>query len=130
MNIVKECFEEHGVALMERLQGTGFSLEQARQLLPEAATSISDITQDTGVVKLVTELASDGPSVLLGKINANAIADKLDMDSGLVKQGLETIIPVVSEAITDKGDGILGAVSSLAGGSADDLINSAKKLFD
>lgn len=129
MNIIKECFDEHGGAFTESLENAGFSFEQARQFLPEAASSILDLTQDASAVQIITGLSSDGPSTLHNAINVDAIAEKLDMSPNHVTSGLEAIMPILSQAITDKGDGKLGLVSSLAGGSVDDLISSAKKLF-
>lgn len=115
MNIIKECFDEHDVAFMESLKDAEFSFEQARQFLPQAASSISDVTHETGVVKFITQLASDGPSKLLSNINTHAIADKSGIDAGQVRHGLEIIMLVLSKAIINKCDGILGAVSSLSG---------------
>ena len=51
------------------------------------------------------------------------------MDVDQVSSGLLAIMPVLSSVMSDKSEGILDAVSSLAGGSTEDLINAAKKFF-
>ena len=59
------------------------------------------------------------------------------MDADQVSSGLLAIMPVLSSVMSDilstvmsdKSEGIFDAVSSLAGGSTEDLINSAKKFF-
>ena len=51
------------------------------------------------------------------------------MDTEQVSSGLVAIIPVISKVMSDKSEGLFGAVSSLAGGSSEDLIDSDKKIF-
>ena len=126
---IKECIEENASTFTRSLQGAGFSPEQASKFLPEAASGILDSTKDSGITQLIAGFASGGPSKLLSLVNADAIADKLGMDANQVSSGLVAMIPVLSQLITDKGDGILGKVSSLSGDSSGDLINSAKNLF-
>ncbi len=101
-------------------QSAGFSIEQAERILPEAAS---------GITQLIAGFASGGPAKLLSEINVDAITDKLGMDANQVSTGLVAIMPVLSNLMSDKSEGLLGEVSSLVAGSSEGLINSAKKFF-
>ena len=116
MDFLKECFEEHDGVLTEQLKGAGFSADQASQFLPEAASGILDSARDMDVAELSSQLVSDGPSQLLSAVNVDSIAEKLGMNPDLVTKGLAAIAPVLSQAFAQKGEGLMGAVSSLAPG--------------
>ncbi len=116
MDLIKECFEENGGALTEQLKAAGFSGDQAGQFLPEAASGIIDSAQGMNIAEITSQLVSDGPSQFLSAVNVNAIAEKLGMSSDLVTKGLAAIAPVLSQAFAQKGDGLLGAASSMAPG--------------
>jgi len=116
MDFIKECFKEQDGAFLEQLKGAGFSTDQARQFLPEAASGILDSAQDTGIEAITKQLVADGPSQLLSSVNADAIAEKLGMNSDLVAKGLAAIAPVLAQAFSQKSDGLVGAVTSLAPG--------------
>ncbi len=126
---IRECFEENAGAFTRSLQGAGFSVEQAGKFLPEAASGILESTKESGITQLSAGFASGDPAKPLSDINVDAIADKLGMDADQVSSGLLAIMPVLSSVMSDKSEGILDAVSSLAGGSTEDLINAAKKFF-
>jgi len=116
MDFIKDCFEEHGDALTEQLEGAGFSADQARQFLPEAASGILESAQGLDVADMSQQLIADSPSPLLSAINVDAIAEKLGMNSDLVTEGLAAIAPLLSQAFAQKGEGLMGAVSSMAPG--------------
>lgn len=124
---IRECFEENAGAFTRGLQAAGFSVEQADKFLPEAASGILESTNESGITQLIAGFASGGPAKLLSEINVDAIADKLGTDADQVSSGLVAIMPVLSSVMSDKSEGILEAVSYLAGGSPEDLINSAKQ---
>jgi len=75
-----------------------------------------DSAQDTGVEAIAKQLASDSPAQLLSSVNTNAIAEKLGMNADLVTKGLAAIAPVLAQAFSQKNDGLVGAVTSLAPG--------------
>ena len=116
MDFLKECFEENDGALTEQLKGAGFSADQASQFLPEAASGILDSARDMDVAEVSSQLVSDGPSQLLNAVYVDSIAEKLGMNPDLVTKGLAAIAPVLSQAFAQKGEGLMGAVSSLAPG--------------
>lgn len=116
MDLIKECFQEQDGAFTEQLKAAGFSTDQARQFLPGAASALLDSTQDKGVEEMTRQLSSDGPDQLLGAVNVNAIAGKLGMSPDLVGKGLSAIAPLLAQAFLQKGDGLVGAVTSLAPG--------------
>jgi len=116
MDIIENCFKEHGGALIEQLTVAGFSVDQATQFLPEAASGIANATQDTGVEQITSRLLSGDPSELFDSVNVAAIAAKLGIDSDLVTKGLAAIAPVLAKTLSQKSDGLIGAVSSLAPG--------------
>jgi len=116
MDFIKDCFEEHGDVLTKQLEGAGFSADQASQFLPEAASGILESAQGLDVAEISQQLIADDPSSLLGAFNADAIAEKLGMNSDLVTKGLAAIAPLLSQAFAQKGEGLMGAVSSMAPG--------------
>lgn len=116
MDFIKDCFEEHGDALTEQLEGAGFSADQASQFLPEAASGILESAQGLDLAEISQQLIADGPSPLLSAINTDAIAEKLGMNSDLVTKGLAAIAPLLSQEFAQKGEGLMGAVSSMAPG--------------
>ena len=61
MDFIKECFNEHSSAFTEALTGTGFSADQAKQFLPEAASGIVDATQGAGIQEMIQVVAHDAP---------------------------------------------------------------------
>lgn len=126
---IRECFEENAGAFTSSLQGAGFSVEQAENFLPEAASGILESTKESGITQLIAGFTSGGSEKLLRDFDVEAIADKLGMDADQVSTGLVAIMPVLSNLMSDKSEGLLGAASSLVGGSSEGLINSAKKFF-
>lgn len=130
MDFITECFEQHSGAFTEKLAGAGFSIDQAKQFLPEAASGIFNATQDAGAEQMITGLITGGPSKLISSINITEMASKLGMNSEQISSGLEAIAPLLSQVLSETNNGVVGAVSSLTGGSTADLISSAKKLFN
>lgn len=116
MDFLKECFKENDGALMEKLKGAGFSTAQARQFLPEAASGFSEATQDMSAEQVAGQLVSDDPAQFLRSVNANAIAEKLGMNSNLVNKGLAVIAPAIALVFAQKSDGLVDAVTSLTPG--------------
>jgi hypothetical protein len=116
MDFIKDSFKEHEGALIEQLKVAGFSVDQAKQFLPEAATGILDSTQDAGVEQITKRLLSGDPSELSGSVDIAAIAAKLGIDSDQVTKGLAAIAPILARVLSQKGGGLLGAVSSFAPG--------------
>ena len=116
MEIIKNCFKEHGAALIEQMTMARLSVDQATQFLPEAASGVLNSTQDTGVEQITTRLLSGDPSELSDSVNIAEIAAKLGIDSDLVAKGLAAIAAVLAKTPSQKSDGLIGAVSSLAPG--------------
>lgn len=117
MNFIKECFEENSGAFTEKLEGVGFSIEQAQNFLPETATSILASGQNIDIAQAIRDLLSETPGQLLNSIDVDSISEKLDIHSNQVRSGLGAIAPVLSKVILQKDKGIVDAISSLAWGS-------------
>jgi len=129
MNFITTCFTEYDSALSELLKGAGFSADQARMFLPNAASGIIDSFQSKDIEEIISAFGSKEPTQLIGTININAIAKKVNMDSDQVTSGFEAIAPVLSQAFTHNTDGMVGAAISIAWQSKRDYISSVKRLF-
>lgn len=129
MDFIKKFIEEHSKELTDNLTSSGFSVEQAKQFLPEAASGIMSVSQNHGVDKLVTAFSSGQQDDLLSMVNIDNIASRVGIDVSQVISGFESIIPVITDYFSQKSGGLGGALSSLAAGSADDLLGSVKKLW-
>lgn len=125
MDVISEFFDQNESHLMQKLEGAGFSVNQARDFLPEAAESILRSTQNTGIAQAITGLLDD-PAQLMDSINANEIVEKLKMRPERVASGFGVIIPVLSRALSQKRNGIVGSIGR---GSVGDFMSSARKLF-
>ena len=130
MEFIKALINENNSSLTDSLSSAGFSLEQVSQFLPEAASSISDAINISGVEQIVSGVASGGSGKLLNSIDIIQIASKTGMSSEQVKEGFEAILPAVTNIITQNGGSIGDALSSVIGGGSGGLFGAAKKLFD
>lgn len=102
MNLINECFDEHGSALSKILQDAGFSIDQADNFLPEAALGIVESILKTSVFQTFSPLLSDYPCKSKITIDINTIAKKLDMSSGQVTSGLHAIAPILLQIYSQK----------------------------
>ena len=112
MEILKNLISEHGPSLMSALTESGFSTDQAKQFLPEAAQGMSDVISSGGISKLLSGGdEGDMASTIMGKIDIESIASKVGIDSSLASNGLTALIPKVLALINTEG----GGLSSLLG---------------
>lgn len=114
MDVIKECFRENAGTFTEKLKAAGFSVDQARQFLPEIESSILDSVENSGVAKMITCLVSEEPSRMFSTSDINLMAIKLGMNSDQVMSGLEAIMPVMTRAFSKNNYETVGAVDSLA----------------
>jgi len=129
MNFITTCFTEYDSALSELLKGAGFTADQTRKFLPNAASGIVDSFQCKDIEEIISAFGSKEPTQLIGSINVIAIAKKVDMNPDQVTSGFEAIAPVISQAFMHNSDGMVGAAISIAWQSKRDYISSVKRLF-
>jgi len=116
MNFVTEFFDIYASDLTERLQGAGFTAEQAGRFLPEAASGILKSFHHKEIESIIATMNIDNPARLVDAVNISSIAEKIGINSFLVKTGVEVIAPVMAEAFSKSGDGIFVAAASIAWG--------------
>jgi len=127
LNFIQKFFGVNSSVLSERLQDSGFTVEQASKFLPEAASGILNAYQHKEIELIISALEMDKPTKLLKTVNVNAIANNIDMNSDQVRAGFEVLAPVMSKAFTKYSGGIVGAAASIAWGSTGDFLNLVKK---
>ncbi len=112
MDFLKDCFEQHDDAYIEHLQIAGYSTEQARQFMPEAASRFAHRARNKGAGQITAQLAEIGLARFIGPGHLDAISEKLGMDSAQVRMGLAAITPVLAKTIARKADSLSGRASS------------------
>lgn len=116
MDFLMDCFEQHDGAYIEHLEVAGYSTEQARQFMPEAASRFAHCARNKGVGQITAQLAEIGLARFIGPRNLDAICERLGMDSTQVRMGLAAITPVLAQTIARKADRLSGAASSTTRG--------------
>ena len=111
--------------LAGNLVRAGFSQDQAREFLAVAASSILESFHHREIEEIIAAMGSEEPTRLLNTVNVNALADKLGINAYLVRQGFETVSPVMSRAFSANSRGIVGAAASIAWGSDTDFARLA-----
>ena len=86
--------------LISALIGRGFTLEQAQNFLPEAGVSVISAFRDNG--------GTTDPESIRGIIDLAAIATKAGVDSNLLNNGMDYIIPSILSQIDDDMGRIFG----------------------
>jgi hypothetical protein len=81
--------------LISALRGRGFTLEQAQSFLPEAGSSVIYALSDHG--------GTTDPESIRGNIDLAALATKAGVDSKLVNDGMDYIIPSILSQMEDDG---------------------------
>ena len=104
MDLIRECFDNQNKALMQRLVGVEFSLDQARQFLPEAALSLCLSSRKTSEFQTIASLFTKSHYQLLRNIDVDAIAKNTGIDSVQVTNGLHAIAPLLLQAYAKKSN--------------------------
>jgi len=106
---IKEILSGHGPELLKTLEQVGFSAEQAQQFLPEAGQKIAAAVSGGGLGDL---LSGDAVGGLLENVDVASLTSKLGIDSGLVRSGLNAIVPQILEGLKGGTGGLLGGLGS------------------
>jgi hypothetical protein len=104
MNLIRQCFDQQNKALMQRLVGVDFSLDQARQFLPEAALGLCLSSQKTSEFQTIASLFTKSHYQLLRNIDVDAIAKNTGIDAVRVTIGLHAIAPLLLQAYAQKSN--------------------------
>ena len=107
------------------LMRAGFSSDQAREFLTTAASSILESFHHREIEEIIAAMGSAEPTRLLNTVNVNVLADKLGINAYLVRQGFETVSPVMARAFSANSRGVVGAAASIAWGSDTDFAKLA-----
>ncbi len=119
MDFLTDCFEQHDGAYIEHLEVAGYSTEQARQFMPEAASRFAHRARNKGAGQITAQLAEIGLARFIGPGHLEAICEKLGMDSVQVRMGLAAITPVLAQTIARKADSLSSVASSTRQGLFD-----------
>ena len=107
---IQEIISSQGPALLSKLQGVGLSADQAKDFLPAAGEQVSQAASGGGIASL---LGGGGVDDLLKNVDIGAIAEKVGIDKALAEKALQSIVPMVMDAV--KGGGAGGMLGGLAG---------------
>jgi len=112
MDMITNLLSVQGSELISGLVSNGFSQEQAEGFLPEAASSIMSAMSNAP--------DGEGAGNILGKIDIASLAESVNLDSSMVINGLQSIIPaLIAKFGMENSD-----IDSLGG-----LFGSVKKFF-
>lgn len=130
MEMVRQLFKEHAGTFTDALSAAGFSAEQAKAFLPDAASSLINATENMDIDQVITAFTSRDKTELLAMLKPDAISAKHGLDNEKVSQGMSSIVSTASELFVSNS-GVTGALSSLtdSAGTGDGMLNMAKKLF-
>ena len=123
MNFIEKFFGVNSSVLSERLEQSGFSTEQARSFLPEAASAILKAFKHKEIEQIIAALETEVPEKLLNAVNINEIAKHTGINSDQVTSGFEAIAPLMAKAFRKYSGGIVGAAASVAWGNTGDFLN-------
>ena len=129
MEFIKYMINEHRGDLTESLSSAGFSADQAKNFLPEIASSISSACDKDGIESIVSGMTSGNYSQLLESINIGDIASKLGIHSELVSSGFESIIPALNNLFSTNGTGLPDTISAATIQSDGDLLDIVNTLY-
>lgn len=124
MDILNELIADHGSELIDSLSESGFSVEQARDFLPEAAQGVRDALSTGDLVSLLGSDTDNIVATLVEKVNTTAITEQLGLDEAMVNNGLQVLIPKALEILKEQG----GGLGSLLGGGEGGLFGGIAKL--
>jgi hypothetical protein len=131
MEILKNLISEHGPSLISTLIESGFSTDQAKQFLPEAAHVMSDAISSGGISKLLSGGdESSIASTIMSKIDIESIASKVGIDSSLASNGLNALIPKVLALIDVEGGGLSSLLGGEGAGGIGRIAGKVGKLFN
>jgi uncharacterized membrane-anchored protein len=128
MDYIQDIFERNTHTLIKKLEVAGFSNNQSSDFLSEIAPRIFESTQYAGIAKSISDLLAD-PAQFLSSVNVESIAQKLDMSCEQVTSGLALVVPVMTQALESKNDGLADMVHTLHCAPMVNLFGSAKKLI-
>lgn len=128
MDMIKACFEEYQSEFTQKLQGVGFTTNQAREFLPETASGISGLTENSYIAEKIGDLLSGDSAALLGALNVGAMSEKVGIRPEQVMSGLKAITPLLNQVLVGKSDEMSGASATLSWGSKR-LFRASKRLI-
>ncbi|NOZ53606.1 MAG: hypothetical protein GXP08_10765 [Gammaproteobacteria bacterium] len=98
MDILSNLVSGQGSELISNLVEKGFNHKQAKGFLPQATISI---------VSTMANLShGDGADSILGKIDIVALAEQANLDTSLVSDGLQSIIPALWDKMKAENIGV------------------------
>lgn len=129
MDILKNILNQHGSTLLSKLTDSGFTLDQAKQFLPEASDGLLGSLKNVDLGSLLSSQPGEQVSSLMNNIDIGSIAAKLGLDTQLVQGGFQSFIPSALALVSEKSGGLDSLLGGLKGDTAGGLMGMAKKLF-
>ncbi len=102
MSFIKECFEEHGRVLIDKLQDAGFSVNQVIDFLPEAASDIERTMCSSGSSESIDNSIPDNSEFFMNLHNVDLVEHKYGVSLEQVKKGFEIINPFFIETFLNR----------------------------
>ena len=102
MTLINEYFDEHNKALINRLIAVEFSIDQARQFLPDAILELCRASKNCSEFQAIACLFSKSQYQLLRVIDVDAIARNTGINNDMVITGLRAIAPLLLQAYAQK----------------------------
>ena len=120
MEILKNLISENGPALIDKLQGAGFSIGQANDFLPNfgnaVSAAISSGNLDVSNLNSLPDL-----NAILNCLDIDSLATRTGIDTQNVTDGISQIWPLLSQTIQKA----MPNVKSLFNNNQDENVNSA-----
>ena len=95
MDPIRHCFTEQNRALMKRLTAAGFTIDQARRFLQEAAVGLYLASRTTSEFQTIACLFTRSRYQMPRNIDLDAIAQHAGMAPERVTRGLHVIAPLL-----------------------------------
>ncbi len=128
MDVIKACIEEYKFEFTRKLESVGFTRDQARNFLPETATGISGLTENSYIAERMVDLLTTDTSALLSGLNVGAMSDRVGIQPAKVISGLQAITPLLNRILSDKRRSMVDSTATLSWGSGHVLLKG-KNIF-
>ena len=132
MDLLKNLLESKAGDLASGLVSkAGFSADQAKAFVPEAAGSVVNAVKGSDKI----DFTNMGTSVqaVIGRIDIASLAGKTGIGATQAKSGLAVIVPALLKLLEEKAGGAAGITSMLGGlkgaGGLGKVVGGAGKLF-
>ncbi len=114
MDFLKNLRDENTANLVSGLvDKAGFSADQAKAVVPEAASSVVDAVKGADI-----DFSSIGAAsqAIVDKVDVGSLAGKVGIDTAQAQSGLGALVPNLLELVQEKAGGGEGGIGKIVGG--------------